>query len=51
MSLPGPGTSTRVLGGAVVLDENPCMVKLSNSWIIMNPGGPPTPDLREPAGG
>jgi predicted enzyme related to lactoylglutathione lyase len=34
----------RVLGGTVVLDENPCMVKLSNSWIIMNPGGPPTPD-------
>ena len=20
------------------------MVKLSNSWVIMNPGGPPTPD-------
>jgi hypothetical protein len=20
------------------------MVKLANSWIIMNPGGPPTPD-------
>ena len=37
-------TSSRVLGGTVVLDENPCMVKLSNSWIIMNPGGPPTPD-------
>lgn len=35
---------SRVLGGEVVLDENPCMVKLSNSWIIMNPGGPPTPD-------
>src|SRR5262250_827478 len=35
---------SRVLGGAVVLDENPCIVKLSNSWIIMNPGGPPTPD-------
>jgi catechol 2,3-dioxygenase-like lactoylglutathione lyase family enzyme len=35
---------SRVLGGTVVLDENPCMVKLSNSWIIMNPGGPPTPD-------
>ena len=34
----------RVLGGTVVLDENPCIVKLSNSWIIMNPGGPPTPD-------
>ncbi|MGX5804924.1 VOC family protein [Bradyrhizobium sp. Arg314] len=35
---------SRVLGGTVVLDENPCMVKLSNSWIIMNPGGPPTDD-------
>ena len=35
---------SRVLGGTVVLDENPCIVKLSNSWIIMNPGGPPTPD-------
>jgi catechol 2,3-dioxygenase-like lactoylglutathione lyase family enzyme len=33
-----------VLGGTVVLEENPCMVKLANSWIIMNPGGPPTPD-------
>jgi catechol 2,3-dioxygenase-like lactoylglutathione lyase family enzyme len=35
---------TRVLGGTLVLDENPCIVRLSNSWIIMNPGGPPTPD-------
>jgi catechol 2,3-dioxygenase-like lactoylglutathione lyase family enzyme len=35
---------SRVLGGRVVLDENPCIVRLSNSWIIMNPGGPPTPD-------
>src|SRR6201989_418174 len=35
---------SRVLGGTVVLEENPCMVKLSNSWIIMNPGGPPPPD-------
>ena len=33
-----------VLGGQVVLDENPCIVKLANSWIIMNPGGGPTPD-------
>jgi catechol 2,3-dioxygenase-like lactoylglutathione lyase family enzyme len=33
-----------VLGGEVVLEENPCMVKLSNSWLIMNPGGGPTPD-------
>jgi catechol 2,3-dioxygenase-like lactoylglutathione lyase family enzyme len=35
---------SRVLGGSVVMEENPCMVKLANSWIIMNPGGPPTPD-------
>src|SRR6202453_2546876 len=34
----------RILGGTVVLEENPCIVKLSNSWILMNPGGPPTPD-------
>jgi catechol 2,3-dioxygenase-like lactoylglutathione lyase family enzyme len=33
-----------VLGGQVVLEENPCMIKLSNSWVIMNPGGGPTPD-------
>src|SRR5436309_10605491 len=35
---------SRVLGGTVVLEENPCTVKLANSWILMNPGGPPTPD-------
>jgi len=35
---------SEVLGGQVVLEENPCIVKLSNSWILMNPGGPPTPD-------
>ncbi len=35
---------SRVLGGTVVMEENPCMIKLANSWIIMNPGGPPTPD-------
>src|SRR3984957_5428412 len=35
---------SRVLGGKVVLEENPCMVKLANSWVIMNPGGGPTPD-------
>ena len=33
-----------VLGGEVVLEENPCVVKLGNGWIIMNPGGGPTPD-------
>jgi catechol 2,3-dioxygenase-like lactoylglutathione lyase family enzyme len=35
---------TDVLGGTVVIEENPCIVKLANTWIIMNPGGPPTPD-------
>ncbi|RAJ65381.1 catechol 2,3-dioxygenase-like lactoylglutathione lyase family enzyme [Streptomyces sp. Amel2xB2] len=33
-----------VLGGRVVLEENPCIVALANGWIIMNPGGGPTPD-------
>ncbi len=33
-----------LLGGQVVLEENPCIVRLANSWLIMNPGGPPTPD-------
>jgi catechol 2,3-dioxygenase-like lactoylglutathione lyase family enzyme len=35
---------SEVLGGQVVMDENPCIVKLANSWVLMNPGGPPTPD-------
>ena len=35
---------SEVLGGTVVLEENPCIVQLANSWILMNPGGPPTPD-------
>ena len=33
-----------ILGGTVVRPENPCMIKLSNSWIILNDGGGPTPD-------
>jgi catechol 2,3-dioxygenase-like lactoylglutathione lyase family enzyme len=33
-----------VLGGEVVLEENPCVVKLANGWLIMNPGGGPTSD-------
>jgi catechol 2,3-dioxygenase-like lactoylglutathione lyase family enzyme len=36
-----------VLGGQVVIAENPCIVKLANTWVIMNPGGPPTPDKPE----
>jgi len=35
---------SEVLGGQVVLEANPCIIKLANSWLIMNPGGPPTPD-------
>ena len=26
---------SRVLGGTVVLDENPCLVRLANSWILL----------------
>jgi catechol 2,3-dioxygenase-like lactoylglutathione lyase family enzyme len=33
-----------IFGGRVVLQENPAIVKVANSWIIMNPGGGPTPD-------
>jgi catechol 2,3-dioxygenase-like lactoylglutathione lyase family enzyme len=36
-----------VLGGKVVKSENPSYVKLSNSWIILNSGGGPTPDKPE----
>lgn len=33
-----------VLGGQVVAAKNPTMIKLANSWIILNEGGGPTPD-------
>jgi predicted enzyme related to lactoylglutathione lyase len=33
-----------ILGGKVVSPENPCIIKLANSWIILNAGGGPTPD-------
>jgi catechol 2,3-dioxygenase-like lactoylglutathione lyase family enzyme len=36
-----------VLGGKVVKPENPCHIKRSNSWIILNSGGGPTPDKPE----
>ena len=29
---------SEVLGGRVVLEENPCIVKLANSWVLMNLG-------------
>lgn len=27
-----------------MLEENPAIVKVANSWVILNPGGGPTPD-------
>ena len=36
-----------ILGGKVVGPENPCYIKLSNSWLILNSGGGPTPDKPE----
>jgi hypothetical protein len=33
-----------VLGGRVVMEENPCIDRLANCWVIMNPGGGPAPD-------
>lgn len=38
-----------VLDGQVVLDENPCIIKAANSWIIMNPAADqPTTSPRSP---
>ncbi|GAA3971299.1 VOC family protein [Actinomadura viridis] len=34
----------RIFDGQVVLPENPAIVRVANSWIILNPGGGPTPD-------
>jgi catechol 2,3-dioxygenase-like lactoylglutathione lyase family enzyme len=33
-----------VLGGQVILERNPAMIKVANAWIIINEGGGPTPD-------
>jgi len=33
-----------VLGGSVVLDGEPTIVKLANSWVVINVGGGPTDD-------
>jgi catechol 2,3-dioxygenase-like lactoylglutathione lyase family enzyme len=35
---------TEVLGGETVLDGEPCIVALANSWIVINIGGGPTDD-------
>jgi catechol 2,3-dioxygenase-like lactoylglutathione lyase family enzyme len=36
-----------ILGGTVVRPENPCYIKLENSWLILNSGGGPTSDKPE----
>ena len=33
-----------VLGGEVVLERDPCIIKLANTWVIVNAGGGPTED-------
>lgn len=33
-----------VLGGEVVLERDPCIIKLANTWVIVNVGGGPTED-------
>ena len=35
---------TRILGGRVVMEGGPTIVKLANTWIIVNEGGGPTDD-------
>ena len=36
-----------VLGGKVVAPESPCIIRLANTWIVLNNGGGPTPDKPE----
>jgi catechol 2,3-dioxygenase-like lactoylglutathione lyase family enzyme len=38
---------TGVLGGKVMLDGEPTIVKLANGWVIINVGGGPTDDKPE----
>ena len=33
-----------ILGGKVVLERDPVMLKVANSWLILNTGGGPTDD-------
>jgi hypothetical protein len=37
----------RILGGKVIKPNNPCYIKLANTWVILNSGGGPTPDKPE----
>ncbi len=34
----------RLLDADVIVEENPVILKAANSWLILNPGGPGTPD-------
>ena len=38
---------TRILGGRTVMEGPPSMIKLANTWIIINEGGGPTEDKPE----
>src|ERR687898_48644 len=35
---------TKLLGGTVVVERSPVMIKVANSWLILNEGGGPTDD-------
>jgi len=37
----------RVLGGEIVMEGQPTIVQLANSWVIINVGGGPTDDKPE----
>src|SRR3984885_9269935 len=37
----------RIHGGKLIRPEDPCYIRLANSWIILNCGGGPTPDKPE----
>jgi hypothetical protein len=39
-------SSADLLGRRVVMEENPGIVSLPNTWVIMNQGGRPTPGWR-----
>jgi catechol 2,3-dioxygenase-like lactoylglutathione lyase family enzyme len=32
----------RILGGKLIKPENPCYIRLANTWLILNSGGGPT---------
>ena len=38
------GFYSNVLGGKVIREHNPAVVRLGNSWIVINSGGGPTDD-------